>query len=240
MRNRWIAAGAGVALSAVVMLGMAERSEATNVTWSTDTSGNGCTTDCRRCQLSSGYGHGRQRPTFTAAGGQGPQATAFSAINSTTALRQGLAWACTPHQLLRFRVTDSGEMASPGSPNHTVSNAVQKDMIVFQFADPTYVPLSLIVNMFSTCGSNNCYDSDVTAWVGNGPTSGAILTDLADTDWTTLTYTSLTQPRQRLHSSTTFRSETIHRWEVNCTSCVTSSGRSNLNSGGLNLCGASI
>ena len=237
MRNRWIAAGAGVALSAVVMLGMAERSEATNVTWSTDTSGNGCTTSPVDCGQNTGT-VGNIRTFTVPVGGQILKATAFSATSSSSTFAKAwLGMYTGTNNAYGLGVTDSGEMANPGSPNHTVSNAVQKDMIVFQFADPTYVPLSLIVNMFDTCAdSKTCMDSDVTAWVGNGPTSGAILTDLADTDWTGLTFNTLTSKGFTLYN---VPSETVTDCVVTSGSCLPGQIQRtiNLNETSLNLQG---
>jgi hypothetical protein len=60
----------------------------------------------------------------------------------------------------------SGGDGSGGSNQHTVDNIGKDDLVVFEFPNPAYIPLSVFLSAFG--------DTDITAWVGGvGKTFGA-------------------------------------------------------------------
>lgn len=194
MRNSWMAAVAGVALSAVAMLGMAERSEATNVTWDTTSS---CGTSLSASSSCSGNTTER---LFTArVGGQILTARAFSSTNYD-ATHTGNFTAAS----LGIYSTGLGAMASGTQPQgdgtgtdnqHAVDNHGKGDLVVFQFAQNSYVPLSVILNEWICSGCvGDGKNTDFSAWVGGAGKTFADFTNFSFNDaGTKLTSNGFTQ-----------------------------------------------
>jgi len=177
-RSRWIAALAGLALSGVAVLGLAERSEAAIVAWDLRSNAPAAQSGCAApnpvdCGVQDGT-DGNVR-TFTN-GTSILKATAFSTSDDAGTSTFVKSWLGIYSGGLG--VTNPSE--SSASPNHTVDNAGKKDMVVFEFPTAGWIPLSLFLSQFG--------DTDITAWVGGN----ASLTSLSDPDWLTLKYSTLT------------------------------------------------
>jgi hypothetical protein len=191
MRSRLMGAVAGIAFSAVAILGTVERSEAVTVSWNLY-----CSSGCSAVDGTDG----NQR-TFTTNVGGLDRVLDVRAFSSTNTDGTGSFL----NAFLGFYggglgVTSPGSTGIGGDGNgsgnaHTVDNIGRKDMIAFRFADPAYVPLSVFLSNFG--------DTDISAWVGGNSLAGF-------SDFLSLSYASLgahgftqyTAPNADLTSST--------------------------------------
>lgn len=193
MRNRWFVSAAGIALSVVAVVGTAGRSEAVNVTWDTTTS---CGT--AGSASSSCSGNSTER-IFTASTGQILKARAFSSTSSNAFHTGTFTTASLGMYSKGLGVTAPGSQPSgdgSGSDNqHAVDNKGKGDLVVFQFAQNDYVPLSVILNEYkcSACAGDG-KNTDFSAWVGGAGKTFADFTSFSFNDaGTKLTSNGFTQ-----------------------------------------------